>query len=63
MKRLPFLMVGLLAVSFSATALAYEPKSTIADLDGRLSKIGAPRVEGVDAVGKTVGVSYIGHKK
>jgi hypothetical protein len=53
---------GLLAVSLSSHA--YDPKATIADLDGRLAKIGAPRIEGTDQAGdKTVGAIYYGSRK
>jgi len=45
-------------------AHAYDPKATIADLDARLAKIGAPRVEGTDTVaGKTVPAIYFGPRK
>lgn len=45
-------------------AHAYDPKATIADLDARLGKIGAPRLEGTDAVaGKDVPAIYFGERK
>ena len=49
----------------SATAsFAYDPKATIADLDARLAKIGAPKVEGTDVVAdKTVPALYFGERK
>ena len=58
MKLNRALMLATLAVSASF-AHANDPKATIADLDGRLSKIGAPRVEGTDSVAgkKVVGIS------
>jgi hypothetical protein len=53
------LMLG----SLSA-AHAYDPKATIADLDARLAKIGAPRVDGTDQVaGKTVPALFFGERK
>jgi Cache 3/Cache 2 fusion domain len=55
------LVAGLIAVS---TALAADPKATIADLDGRLAKIGAPRLEGTDkAADKEVPAIYFGQRK
>lgn len=53
-----------LALACALPALAYEPKSTIADLDARLAKIGAARVEGTDTVaGKSVPALYFGERK
>jgi hypothetical protein len=41
-----------------------DPKATIADLDARLAKIGAPKVEGTDKIGdKTVPALYFGERK
>lgn len=49
--------------SFTA-AHAYDPKATIADLDARLSKIGAPKVEGTEkAADKTVPGLFFGERK
>jgi hypothetical protein len=63
MKPSRFLMLATLAVSASL-AHAYDPKATIADLDARLGKIGAPRVEGTDTVaGKTVPAIFFGDRK
>lgn len=58
----------LLAIScFMATAAfaqTVDPKATIADLDARLAKIGAPRLEGTDMAGeKTVPAMYFGQRK
>jgi hypothetical protein len=48
----------------SLAALAYEPKDTIADLDARLAKIGAARLEGTDRAGdKDVPALYFGERK
>lgn len=53
----------LLGVS-TAPAFAADPKATIADLDARLAKIGAPRVDGTDTLGdKTVPVLFFGDRK
>ena len=46
------------------SAQAYDPKATIADLDSRLAKIGAPRIEGTESVaGKAVPAIYFGDRK
>jgi len=48
----------------SLGAAAYDPKATIADLDARLAKIGAPSIQGTDSVaGKTVPAIYFGERK
>ncbi len=48
----------------AASALANDPKATIADLDARLNKLGAPRVEGTAAVGGAdVPAIYFGKRK
>ncbi|KNZ31068.1 MAG: hypothetical protein AD742_19065 [Methylibium sp. NZG] len=53
------LMLGLLA-----GAHAYDPKATIADLDARLNKIGAAKVDGTDTVAdKTVPALFFGDRK
>jgi hypothetical protein len=51
-------------VSFGAIAQTADPKATIADLDARLSKIGAPKLEGTEKAGeKTVPAIYWGDRK
>lgn len=51
-------------MAFGALAQANDPKATITDLDARLAKIGAPRVEGTDKAGdKTVPALYFGARK
>jgi hypothetical protein len=51
-------------IAGATSALANDPKATIADLDARLSKIGAAHVEGTDTVGdKTVPGLYFGERK
>jgi hypothetical protein len=45
-------------------AQAQDPKATIADLDARLAKVGAARIDGTDVVaGKTVPAIYFGERK
>jgi len=54
------------ALMFGAmtSAHAYDSKATIADLDARLAKIGAPKIDGTDKVGeKTVPALYFGDRK
>lgn len=46
------------------TAHAYDPKATQADLDARLAKIGAPKIDGTDKAGdKTVPALFFGARK
>jgi hypothetical protein len=48
----------------AATAHANDPKATIAELDARLAKIGAVKIEGTDRAGdKTVPAIYFGERK
>ncbi len=48
----------------AAPAHANDPKATIAELDARLGKIGAPRIEGTDEVaGKKVPAIFFGDRK
>jgi len=59
--RTCFAVAGL---CLSLGAAAYDPKATIADLDARLAKIGAPSIQGTDSVaGKTVPAIYFGERK
>ena len=54
------------ALMFGACAAAHanDPKATIADLDARLAKIGAPKLEGTEKAGdKTVPALYFGERK
>jgi hypothetical protein len=54
------LFAGLMAASQAHA----DPKVTIADLDARLAKIGAPRLEGTDKVGdKEVPAIFFGQRK
>lgn len=51
-------------VMLAAQAYAADPKATIATLEERLAKIGAPRIEGTDKAGdKTVPAIYFGPRK
>ena len=46
------------------SAHANDPKATIADLETRLAKIGAPKLDGTDTAGtKTVPAIYFGDRK
>lgn len=50
--------------ALSTTALANDPKATIAELDARLARIGAPKLEGTDKAGdKEVPAIYFGTRK
>jgi hypothetical protein len=63
MNHRTLIAAGLLLLGHAATH-AYDPKATIADLDARLAKIGAPRLEGTDTVaGKAVPAIYFGERK
>ena len=54
---------AVMTAAFSA-AHAYDPKATIADLDARLAKIGAAKLEGTDKIGdKAVPAIYFGERK
>jgi hypothetical protein len=58
------LLVAVALSSIAAVANAYDSKATIADLDARLAKIGAPRLEGKDKAGdKEVAAIYFGDRK
>jgi Cache 3/Cache 2 fusion domain len=60
-RLLLILVAGLIGAS---QAYAADPKATIADLDARLAKIGAPRMEGTDkAADKEVPAIYFGQRK
>jgi hypothetical protein len=64
MKSLNFVLIGTALMIGASQAYAADPKATIADLDARLSKIGAPRLEGTDTVaGKEVPAIYFGERK
>ncbi len=63
MKFLPALLTA--AALLAATAAhANDPKATMADLDARLGKIGAVKIDGTDTVGdKTVPALFFGDRK
>lgn len=46
-----FLMAGVCAAVMPLAALANDPKATIAELDARLAKLGAPKVQGMEKAG------------
>ena len=55
---------ALVLAGLCGLAQANDPKATIADLDARLAKIGAPKLEGTEVVaGKTVPALYYGERK
>ncbi len=58
------ILTATLLFGFVAVAQASDPKATIADLDARLAKIGAPKIEGTEVVGgKTVPAIFFGERK
>ena len=64
MKTFTHALAAMAVFATSMSALAYDPKATIADLDGRLAKIGAAKLDGTDtAAGKTVPAMYFGDRK
>ena len=57
-------LLATLAIVGAAAAHANDPKATIADLDARLAKIGAVKIDGTDTAGdKTVPAIYFGDRK
>lgn len=64
MKIFRALLLSSVFAAATGAALANDPKATIADLDARLAKIGAPRIDGTEAVaGKDVPAIYFGDRK
>lgn len=64
MKLLSLTATVLLCLGTFTAVHAADPKATIADLDARLAKIGAPKVEGTAQVGeKTLPALYFGDRK
>ena len=64
MKPQRFLLPLVAGLIGTSQAYAADPKATIADLDARLAKIGAPRTEGTDkAADKEVPAIYFGQRK
>ena len=63
MKLIPFATAAALAFALG-TAHASDPKATIADLDARLTKIGAAKIDGTEKAGdKTVPAIFFGDRK
>jgi hypothetical protein len=63
MKLSSCIAAVLLAFTFGS-AQANDPKATIADLEARLAKIGAPKISGTDTAGdKTVPALFFGDRK
>lgn len=57
-------LAALLWLGTVSLAQAADPKQTLADLDARLAKIGAPKIEGVHTVaGKPVPALFFGDRK
>jgi len=64
MNRFSFLSAAVVALAVAGTARAADPKATITDLEARLARIGAAKVEGTDTVaGKTVPALFFGDRK
>jgi hypothetical protein len=64
MKFTTLATTAALLLGAATAAQAYDPKATIADLDARLAKIGAPKLEGTDTAGdKSVPAIYFGERK
>ena len=64
MKFAPLATAAALMLAALGSAHAYDPKETIADLDARLAKIGAAKLDGTEKVGeKTVPALYFGERK
>jgi hypothetical protein len=64
MKPLAFVATAVVLSTALAAAHAEDPNATIADLDARLVKIGAPRLEGTDKAGdRAVPGLYFGDRK
>jgi hypothetical protein len=64
MKTLTRACAAVALLAAFGSAHANDPKATIADLDARLAKIGAPKIEGTETVaGKTVPAIFFGDRK
>lgn len=63
-RTLLALPVALALTALAGPAQANDPKATIAELDARLLRVGAPRLEGTDKAGdKEVPAIYFGARK
>jgi len=64
MKPLLSTFAAMVVLGTVLSANANDPKTTIADFDSRLAKIGAARVDGTDTVGgKAVPALFFGERK
>jgi len=64
MKRFASVLAIAALTLASGAALANDPKATIAELDARLAKIGAAKIDGTDKAGdKTVPAIFFGPRK
>lgn len=64
MKFAHLTLVTTLLMGALTAASAADPKATIADLDARLAKIGAAKIDGTEKAGdKTVPALYFGERK
>ena len=64
MKLNKIAIAATLIVGAFSAAHAYDPKATIADLDARLAKIGAPKLDGTEQVAdKAVPAMFFGERK
>jgi Cache 3/Cache 2 fusion domain len=64
MKISTLAIASALLLGAATAAHAYDPKATIADLDARLAKVGAPKLDGTDKVAdKTVPAMFFGERK
>ena len=64
MKLKTLTLTAIVMAGMFTSAYAYDPKATIADLDARLAKIGAAKIDGEDKAGdKTVPALYFGERK
>jgi len=64
MKTITRVVTLALLAAASSCAHAADPKATIADLDARLAKIGAAKVDGTDTVaGKPAPALFFGERK
>jgi len=62
--KLTTLVTAVSLLAAATLAHAYDPKATITDLESRLAKIGAPKLEGTDKAGdKAVPALYFGDRK
>jgi len=64
MNKISTLLAAAALFATASVAQAYDPKATIADLDARLAKIGAPKLEGTEKVAdKDVPALFFGERK